>query len=138
MSDKLPYSQFENRLAATEKELTELRSLYSAATQISENLSLEDTLKNVAVTIINTLRSNGCSVSRWHRDKNKIETLLDYNNAYPEEADRPGRTYDLTNYPATHRALTHGQTLLLKADDPLADEAETALMKEHFTNLMVP
>lgn len=140
MPGKLTYSQLENRLITVEQEVKELRALYRAATKIGANLSYQETLDAVAVNIIDAIGANGCSISKWHRNKNQVETLIDHNINSPEEADNPGRIYDLKKYPATLRALTSGQTLLIKIDDPIADMAEIALMKEQgiFTNLIVP
>jgi len=140
MPDKPTYSQLENRLTTVEQEVKELLALYRAATKIGANLSFRQTLDAIAVNIIDTIHANGCSISKWHPNKNHIETLTDHNKTYPEATDNIGQIYDLKDYPATLRALTSGQTLLIKIDDPTADMAEIALMRKHeiFTNLVVP
>ena len=54
--------------------------------------------------------------------------------------DKPGQIYDLKVYPATLNVLETGQTNLIQVDDPKADKAEVALMREQnvFTNLILP
>jgi PAS domain S-box-containing protein len=118
----------------------ELRALYRSATKIGAELSYKETLDAVAENVMHTIGANGCSISKWHRNNNKIETLIDHNKKYPEAADNPGKTYDLKYYPETLRALTRSQRLLINIDDPRADMAEIALMKEQeiFTNLIIP
>lgn len=140
MSDKLTYKQLENRLSKVESEIRELRTLYNAATGIGSNLSFKDTLKSVVLNIIDALNSAGCTISKWHRDRNQIESLADYSRFYPEEVDNHGQIYDLEDYPATLNVLETGQVLLIQVDDPKADKAEVALMREQevFTNLMLP
>ena len=140
MSDKPTYEQLKDRLTKVENEIKELRMLYKAATALGSNLSLKDTLDSVATHIADALDSAGCSISRWHADRNQIETLADHNKFHPDDADMPGQIYDLKDYPATLNVLETGQTHLIQVDDPKADKAEVALMREQniFTNLILP
>jgi GAF domain-containing protein len=54
--------------------------------------------------------------------------------------DKKGIIYDLKDYSAMLHVLKTGQTLLLRINDPKADKAEVALMKEQgiFTSLAIP
>ncbi len=137
---KQSFSQLENRLLTLEQEVKELRALYRSATKIGADLSYKETLDAIAENVIQTIGANGCSISKWHQNNNTLETLIDHNKKYPTEADNPGKTYDLEDYPETLRALTSGQTILINIDDPWADMAEITLMKEQeiFTNLIIP
>ena len=101
MPDKPTFEQLEDSLTKAEDELKKLRTLYNAAIAIGSSLSLEDTLKSVALHISNALNSAGCAISLWHQDRNQIETLVDYNRIYPDEVDKPGQIYDLKDYPST-------------------------------------
>ena len=140
MSEKPTYEQLEDRLTKIENEIKDLRILYNAATGIRSNLSFQDTMESVTVHIIEALNSAGCTISRWHRDRNQIETLADHSKYYPDEVDAHGKIYDLKDYPATLNVLETGQSLLIQVDDLKADKAEVAFMREQsvFTNLVVP
>jgi len=118
----------------------ELTTLYEAATAISSDLSLDVVLRTVAEQMTRAFNSSGCALSLWHRERNLVETLVDYNTAWPAETEPPSMTYDLDDYPATRRVLEIGQPMLIQRDDPTADEAELALMREWdaFTLLMLP
>jgi len=140
MSDKLTYEQLEDRLTKVENETKDLRTLYNAATGIRSNLSFQDTMESVTVHIIAALNSAGCTISKWHRDRNQIESLADHSRFFPDEVDTHGKIYDLKDYPATLNVLETGQSLLIQVDEVKADKAEVAFMREQriFTNLVVP
>ncbi|MDY7077969.1 MAG: CHASE4 domain-containing protein [Chloroflexota bacterium] len=118
----------------------ELATLYEAAMAISSDLSLDAVLQTVAKQMTRAFNSSGCALSLCHQEQNLIETLVDYSTSWPDETELPGTTYDLNDYPATRHVLETGQTLLIQHNDPTADEAELALMKEWraFTLLMLP
>jgi len=140
MTEKPTYEELEDRLTKAENEAKELRTLYSAATAIGSNLSLESTLESVATQITNALDSAGCAILLWLREQNKFENLIDYSKFFPGEVDKKGTIYDLKDYPAMLHVLKTGQPLLSRLDDPKADNAEVALMKEQgiFTSLAIP
>ena len=118
----------------------ELNLLYQAVTALNANLSLDDTLKTIAVQVSDALSSSGCAILLWHREKNQIENVIDHNRVYHNLVDKPGQFYDLTNYPAPLSVLKSGKPLIISVDDPTADPAEVALMRELqvFVSLLVP
>ena len=140
MSDKPSYEQLEDRITKLEREIRELKALRKAVTTISSSPTLKETLESIATQIANALDSSGCSILLWHPDKNQIENLIDHNKFYPDQIDKPGKTYDLADYPAELNMLETGQTLLVRLDDPTAHATERALMKEQgiFTSLSLP
>jgi two-component system, cell cycle sensor histidine kinase and response regulator CckA len=140
MPDKLSYEQLEESVLKLENENCELNMLYKAATTISSNLSLKEVLKTVADQMSEALITTGCAISIFHEDRFEVETLIDLNRVHPDDVDKPGTLYDLNEYPATLRALETGKAVLVRVDDPAADQYEVALMKaqEVFTNLMLP
>ncbi len=140
MSNKPSYEQLENRISELANENRKLNKLYEAATAINSDLSLEKTIKSIASHIAKVLDSTGCAILFWLRDKNQLETLIDYNPFYPEKVDKPGRTYDLDNHPSTLHALETNQTYHVRIDDPEADELEIAFMKTQrvFDSLLLP
>lgn len=140
MSDKPTHEQLANRLVEAENKIKEFRILYNAATSIGSNLFLEDAIRSVPMHVANALHSCGCAISRWRRDRNDLEILFDYCRCFPDQADKPGRTYDLRDYPTSLHMLETGRAVLIQVDDPEADKAELEIMREHgiFTNLALP
>lgn len=125
---------------ALERRNRELTTLYEASTAISSDLSLDVVLHTVAEQIAQALGASGCTLSLWDREKNMVETLVDYSTSWPDETDSPGTTYDLADYPSTLHVLETAQPLVIQHDDPTADESELALMRkwEAFTMAMFP
>ncbi len=129
--------QAEEALKRRNRELT---MLYEATAVISSNLSLNVVLQTVAEQMTLALNSSGCALSLWRSDKNVVETVVDYNKAWPDETEPPGTVYQLADYPITRRVLEQGEYALIQHDDPQADEAELALLREWeaFTLLILP
>ena len=139
-SDKPTYEQLEERLTQAETEIKELHKLYTAATAIGSNLTLDDTLQSVVIHIADVLDSNRCTLSIWDRNRNQIENLIEYNKFYPEQSDKPGQIYDLRDYPSTLKVLETGHPLIIQVNDPKADKAEVELMRNQkiFSIMMQP
>ncbi|MCP4539311.1 MAG: response regulator [Chloroflexi bacterium] len=96
----------------------ELTTLYEASTIMKSNLSLDVVLKNVAMQMTHALNASGCTLSLWHRERNQVETLVDYSEVWNEdELDSPGTMYDLGDYPVTRQALETGQPIVIQSDD---------------------
>lgn len=140
MPKKPSYQQLEKRCSALENKNKELSKLYEAATALNSEFSLEKTLQSIAGHIAKVLDTRGCVLYFWHRDKNLLEVLIEYNEFYPERIYQPGLIYDLVEYPASLNALENNQTLHIRIDDPAADKSEIALMKELgiFESLYLP
>ncbi|MCP4541631.1 MAG: GAF domain-containing protein [Chloroflexi bacterium] len=135
------YTQADEELRLREEALRrrnrELSTLYEAATATSFSLSLSDVLQTVAEQMIRLLNSKGCTLSLWDRERNVVETLVDYNTTWAEQS---GTTYALDKYPATRRVLETRQPVVIQRDDLTADRAELALMEKQGiqTLLMLP
>jgi signal transduction histidine kinase len=140
MPKKPSYEQLEKRCSELENENRKLNKLYEAATAISSDFSLENTLQSIAGHIAKVLDSRGCEILFWHREKNQLKVLIDYSESCPDQADKPGRTYDLDKFPGSLHALVTNQTLHVRIDDPAADKPEIVLMKEQglFESLSLP
>jgi len=140
MPDKPTYKELEERLNVAQSDIREFRVLYNAATAIVSNLSFEDVIESVVQQIINVLNTAGCTIELWHRDRNELEVLIDNSKRYPDGVDKPGKTYDLKEYPATLRVLETGQPAQIQVDDETADKAEISSMRQMgvFSLLMVP
>ncbi|MBN1146043.1 MAG: PAS domain S-box protein [Anaerolineales bacterium] len=118
----------------------ELSTLYTASAAVSSNLSLETVLQTVAEQMTRALDITGCAISLWRMQEDCIETVIDYNTAFPEETEPSGTIYRLEDYPTTRRVLETGQSMLIQRDDPKADPAELLLLEsyEAYTLLMMP
>jgi len=127
-------------LKIAENELAEFRSLYNAATAIVSNLTFEDVITSIVHQIIGVLNSAGCTIELWHPDRNELEVLIDHSVKFTEEADKPGKIYDLSEFPETLNVLETGLPLQIQIDDPTADKAEVTAMRQMgvFSLLMVP
>ncbi|MGD9098922.1 MAG: response regulator [Anaerolineae bacterium] len=133
-------SQRDATLETLERRHRELTTLYEAATAISSDLSLDVVLQTVAEQMMQALDLSGCALSLWNRERDLVETWVDCNTAVPETTDPIGTTYALADYPATRCVLETGRPIVIRHDDPQADAAELALMKEQktLTLLMLP
>jgi|GEM_PF-2788939 len=118
----------------------EVTTLYNAAIAISSALSLDTVLQTVAEQITQAIGADGCTLSLWDREHDRVETLVDYAQHPACTIDILGTTYDLDAYPATRHVLETGQPLIIHRDDPLANEAERAIMEQYDvqTLLMLP
>jgi len=140
MPDKPTYKELEERLKVAQSEIRNYQALYNAATTIVSNLSLENVIESVVQQIMNVLNTAGCTIELWHRDRNELEVLIDKSKIYPDDVEKPGKTYDLRKYPATLRVLLTGKPVQIQVDDETADKAEISSMRQMgvFSLLMVP
>ncbi len=125
----------------------ELATLYEAATAINTNLSLEAVLQTVATQMSRAIGVTGCALSLWNREKQLLETLVDYGLSWKDDqrlsGDYPSRSfgsYSLANYPTTRQVLETRQAIIICEDNTEADPAELALMHEQGVKslLMLP
>jgi PAS domain S-box-containing protein len=135
------YTQADEELRRREEALRqrhhELSTLYEAAMTTSSSLSLDAVLQTVADQMTRLLDSSGCALSLWNRERNTVETLVDYSMNWAQAFDT---VYDLIEYPATRHVLESRRPMVIQRDDPAADPAELALMEEQgiYTLLMLP
>ena len=109
----------------------ELSTLYEASTVMKSNLSLDAVLQNVARQITLALDSSGCALSLWRRERNQVETLVDYSGVWAETGlAPPSNTYELNDYPLTRQVLETGQPAIIQSDAPKSNAAKAALMVE--------
>jgi PAS domain S-box-containing protein len=115
----------------------ELTTLYEAATAVSSNLSLSVVLETVAEQMTRALDSSGCALSLWNRERNLVETLVDYHMASTGQTVPPGTLYNLNDYPATRHVLETRQPMIIQHDDPSADQAELSTMAEQEISILL-
>ncbi|MGB9722649.1 MAG: GAF domain-containing protein [Chloroflexia bacterium] len=101
-------------------------------------------LELVCRQIIQELGVTSCSLSQWDRNRNVVTTQITYAVQPNRENLRfhgdAGTDYPLEAYPATARVLQERVSIAVRADDPTADPAELAYLREmgQQTNLMLP
>ncbi len=83
----------------------------------------------MADQMTSALNSTGCALSLWNRERDLVETFVDYNRDCLAKTDPPGTTYLLKDNPVTRRVLETGQPIVIRRDDPNADQAELSKMK---------
>jgi GAF domain-containing protein len=79
---------------------------------------LEDLFELIAAE----LGADAVCLSRWVRDQNAVETIVD------SSGDETGMRYNLTNYPSTAHVLNTGEAVQVLISDPGADLGELALL----------
>ena len=123
-----------------ENGIRDLKKIYDVTTTTNTSSSLENTLKPIAAHITEILNVSGCAILLWRRDKNQLETLIDYYKIYPDVVDELGYIYDLGKYPETLNALETNQIYHIRIDDPEANALELMIMKEQevFESLILP
>jgi GAF domain-containing protein len=125
----------------TQQRLKQLSLLFDTSASISTSLNVGRVIETLAEQITLALDAEGCTLYRWERDRNGIETLLDYStDPVWSDPEPPGTFYDLVDYPATHEVLTNRQPRVVHVTDPDADPADVAWMEaqEAQSFLMIP
>ncbi|HEX4760666.1 MAG TPA: EAL domain-containing protein [Thermoleophilaceae bacterium] len=95
--------------------------------------AVED-LEEVFGLIAAELGANAVCLSRWIRDHNAVETVLD------TAGDAAGTRFNLHNYPSTAHVLNTGEAVQVLTSDPGADLGEVSLLSRlgYHSLLMVP
>jgi diguanylate cyclase (GGDEF)-like protein len=127
-------------LEATQRNAEEQRLLFNAARDFSAGLSEEAVLQAIVRHMVSVLNVAGCAVSLWEPANDRVVTLFDYDTSDETMLDQPGVAYALADYPVTRRVLESQHPLVVRTDDPEADPAECALLKQlgYETLLMLP
>ena len=117
----------------------ELATLLDASAALSSSLELKDVLTALAEHVMHVVKGAGCVLSRWDQAANRVVTLV---NRFedPERIGTGDESFDLHNYPLTAQVLQHRELAVVAVDDPNADPAEVALLKQMGaqTLLMLP
>ncbi len=115
---------------AEQRRAEEQRLLFQAAQDFTAGLSEQAVLSAIVHHMIGTLNVARCAVSLWEPEPDRVITLLNYDTADAAETDPLGTAYALADYPATRRVLESRRPIVVRADDPGAAPAETALLEQ--------
>lgn len=120
----------EERTQELEQRSEELSTLVEVTQAVSSTLDLQEALTVVADQMVDVLKVDGCTISRWDREPDQVVTWIERRRQGHELADEPGTTYDLADYPLTRTVMETQQPAFIRASDPDADPAEVANMED--------
>ncbi|MBA3407710.1 MAG: GAF domain-containing protein, partial [Solirubrobacterales bacterium] len=97
---------------------SELRALITVAAAVAAAHRLEDVLEVVAEETCRVVGASSVSISRWEREHNRVQTLINVGELGPDEERFPAQErYDLADYPLAARLLSEGESYVIAGDD---------------------
>ncbi len=126
------------RLLSRSQELaTELRRLLDMSSELSESLDPRQVANIMAGHLARAMGVDECAISYWDRPAGRVESM-GYFPAESLAAMEP--FFDVSGFPETLRVLERQVTVTVDVDDPAADAAEVALMRQegHQGLVMLP
>jgi diguanylate cyclase (GGDEF)-like protein len=120
-------------LGRTESLAAELRRLREMSQDLSQTLDPKQVGELIARHLTVALGVDGCVISSWDVAGDRIISLGEYPEN-PPVAAQP--FYLLSEYPETRRALETQVTVIVDTEDPSADPAETAILREEGNRLL--
>jgi signal transduction histidine kinase/DNA-binding response OmpR family regulator len=120
----------------TRQRAQEMTNLYDVSQSLnSATLEPEEVAKIVAQNFAEILEVDEASVSLFDSEDEALRVVSDVvrneENTGWADTDWVGKTFPLSEYPATAKAIQTMQPLLVHASDPNADPAELAYMRQN-------
>jgi PAS domain S-box-containing protein len=112
----------------TQRLVEEISLLYQAGQAVTSSLDIAYVLDNVAAAMTQAAGASGSAISEWDREAGFVTTLADY--TVTASGSEVGRTYAVSEYPATARLLETCRPLIVHRDDKACDPAERRLLAE--------
>ena len=112
-------------LARTQELARELRRLLDMSSELSESLDPRQVANLMAGHLARAMGVDECAISYWDRVSNRVESLGYFPAARLADMEP---YFDVSGYPETLRALVRQEVVIIDAQDPLADQAEVALL----------
>ncbi len=109
---------------------TDLSILVETAHMIISTLDVEELLYQIAVRLAKVAEMDSCAISSIVSDPDRVHAMAHYSHSGLPHQDQLGSDYYLKDYPATARVLESRQPALIRIEDPHADPAEAALLRE--------
>jgi PAS domain S-box-containing protein len=118
----------------------QLAALVKATTAVSTTLKIEQVLEIVAREMVDLLKVDACTISRWDRAENMIRLWIRHTATEWEIDPKWYTPISLNLYPATHAVLTQAHPQQLHLNDPQIDPTESEWMQSSNVAalLMVP
>ncbi len=114
-------------LTRTQDLAEELRRLLDMSADLSASLDPRQVAELIASHMARAMGVDECAISYWDRPGGRIESLGYYPRLPLGELEP---YFDVSGYPLTLRVLERQEAVLIDAEDPAADQAEVALMRE--------
>ncbi len=118
-----------------EQQLGEQTILFNASQSLANApLRAEEITEVAAIQLVKVMQITNCSFSQITPQGDTIQILADlWIEDGTEQWHETGELFALSDYPATARVMETLEPLVVQADDPDADPAELAYMKEYET-----
>jgi diguanylate cyclase (GGDEF)-like protein len=114
-------------LAEAERLTAELRQLLDMSSALSRSLDPVAVADLMAEHLARAVGAHRAQISAWERSDDRLRTL----GCHPASSRSSLRaTYDLAGYPLTREVLEQRTIAIVDGDDPEADPAEVALLRE--------
>ncbi len=119
----------------------ELETLFEAAQATAITLDLNEAMRRVVGQMLSALRADACSIALWDDIENKLE-VQGAINAWGDatNADAPGTSYELNEYPVRERVLRQRQVVAMRLGQKDLDTSEMHSMEQRgaTSRLLVP
>ncbi|MCI0347425.1 MAG: diguanylate cyclase [Chloroflexi bacterium] len=113
-------------LDRTQTLAAEARGLLDLSAELTQSLNPNEVAVAISRHVQAALGVDLCSISTWDRANDQVVTT----GMWPEDAASVGETFPLSDFPETRRVLETRATVVVDADDPGADPAETRILRE--------
>ncbi len=121
------------RLALTLDLAAELRLLLDMSAELTGSLDPRQVAELLAGHLVRALSVDACDISYWDRSAGRVESL----GCYPtDRLERMARYFDVSTYPKTLHVLERQELVIIRANDPDADQAEVELMERESTSVL--
>jgi len=124
-------------VSRTESLASELRRLLEMSQELTQTLDPKQVGALIARHLTVALEVDACVISAWDVAGDRIASL----GAFPADPNLVMQPfYPLAEYPETRRVLESQGTVIIDAEDPAADAAEAAILREegHRLLAMIP
>jgi diguanylate cyclase (GGDEF)-like protein len=120
-------------LSRTESMANELRRLLDMSQELTQTLDPRTVGTVLARHLTIALEVDTCTISTWDVAGDRIISL----GQYPDRGTVLAHpTYDLPEYPETRRVLEQQVTVMIDTEDPSADRAEVATLREEGARML--
>ena len=120
-------------LSRTESMAKELRRLLDMSQELTQTLDPRMVGTVLARHLTLALEVDTCTISTWDVAGDRIVSL----GQYPDRGTVLAHpTYDLPDYPETRRVLEQQVTVMVDVEDPAADRAEVATLREEGARML--
>ncbi|MCI0519261.1 MAG: GAF domain-containing protein, partial [Chloroflexi bacterium] len=107
-------------LEETQRQVNELALLLQSSAAVSASLDVQEVLGASARHIVSALGAEACTISLWRREKDTLQSVLEYSTGAERPAAAPPSLHDL---PEFRRVLVERVPLAARVGDPFVSLA---------------